>query len=163
MTTKRPVRTPLQYIRFAVEQAHEAEEFGVPRNEACRNLKTALHQHWQHKILGMHGDVKKEALPRSLAAVGRPRNDLVVEHVVPMQVIVNLLLDSPRRSERSILALLQRLYIVRAVTKAEDERLRGTRLRSQMPPDWDQKDPWARYKAAGIRLVGGYRHRVSRR
>lgn len=146
-------RRPIEFIVFAVNQAHEAEEFGVSRNESCRNLKTALHQHWQNKTMGLHGQAKKEDIPRSKAAAGRPLGECVVEHSVPLMEIVNRLMALDPLTELRVANLLKRLFRVRLVTKEEDRELNKGPLRFKMPDGWDGRDPFARYRAAGIKLV----------
>lgn len=64
-------KQPIDFIVFAVRQAQEAQAYGFNRNEACRNLKIAIHQYWQNKTLKLHGQSKKTKIPRSNAAVGK--------------------------------------------------------------------------------------------
>lgn len=154
MVPMKPIaRRPAEFIVFAVKQAHEAEEFGVSRNESCRNLKTALHQHWQHKTMGQHGQAKKGDIPRSKAATGRPLSECVVEHSVPLMEIVNRLMGLDPLTERRVTNLLKKFFRVRLVTKDEDRELNKGPLRYKMPDGWDGKDVFARYRAAGIKLV----------
>ncbi len=140
----------LDYILFAIVQAKQAEEFGFTRNECCRNLKTALHQYWQNKTLGQHGQSQKVNLPRSQSATDKPISDLVVEHVVPQMVIVKMLMDMEDIDKKSIEELLCKYFHVLVVTKEEDKRLRSSGLRSTMPDDWDGENVWARYDVVGI-------------
>jgi hypothetical protein len=49
----------IDFIIFAIKQAKDAEKFGFTRNECCRNIKTALHQYWQNKTMGLHGQSQK--------------------------------------------------------------------------------------------------------
>lgn len=92
-------------------------------------------------------------LPRSEAAMKCDRAQVVKEHAVPQQVIVNMLENMPNPTRRKVRNLLTKLWRVTLVTREEDERLRSLGLRFKMPDDWDGKDPWARYKAAGIKLT----------
>lgn len=71
-------KQPIDFIVFAVRQAQEAQFFGFTRNEACRNLKIAIHQYWQNKTLGLHGQSQKTKIPRSKAAVGKPISEMIV-------------------------------------------------------------------------------------
>ncbi len=140
----------LDYNIFAVEQAKAAEEFGFTRNECCRNLKTALHQYWQNKTLGQHGQSQKANLPRSQAAEGKPLSELTVEHVVPQMLIVNMLMDMNEIERNAVGALLLKYFHVLLVTNEEHNRLNSSGLRSTMPKDWDKENVWARYDAVGI-------------
>jgi len=153
VTVETQDRKPIEFIVFAVNQAQKAVEFGVPLNEACRNLKTALHQHWQHKTMGLHNQAKKREIPRSKAATGRPLSECIVEHSVPLMEIVNWLMVLNPLTELRVTNLLKKFYRVRLVTKEENARLNEGALRSKMPEDWDGKDPFARYRAARIKLV----------
>lgn len=56
--------TPAEFIVFAVKQALETEQFRFTRNEACRNLKTAIHQYWQNKTLGLHSQSQNRKMYR---------------------------------------------------------------------------------------------------
>lgn len=147
-----PKRTNLDFIVFAIEQARQAEAFGFTRNECCRNLKTALHQYWQNKELGHHGQAHKHKIPRSKAAAGAELSDCEVEHAVPLMHIVNLLIDLESANPESVEAILRPLYLVRLVTAEEHQHLNATGLRSRMPDDWDGVDVFARYQKAGIKV-----------
>lgn len=142
----------LDYIMFAVEQAKEAENYGFTRNECCRNLKTALHQYWQNKTMGLHGQSQKKNIPRSKAAASKALKDCDVEHVVPQMVIVNMLMDVNLLEKQGVEKILKTYFRVLLVTKEEHLRLNVSGLRSKMPSNWDRKDVWARYSATGIEL-----------
>lgn len=144
------MKSPADFILFAVRQAREAEAFGFTRNECCRNLKTALHQHWQHKMLGFHGQAMKRKIPRSKAALDRPLSECVVEHAVPQMAIVNWLMDLEPLTTATVTDLLDRYFTVMLVTQEEHARLNASGLRSTMPQDWDKSNVYARYKIVGI-------------
>lgn len=131
------------YIIFAVGQAREAEAFGFSRNECCRNLKSALHQYWQHRTMGLHGQSQKRVIPRSSEATGKPLDECVVEHAVPLMLIVNWLMEMDPLTERRVANLLKKYFRVMLVTKAEHERLNASGLCSTMPDDWDGKEIFA--------------------
>ena len=149
-------KSNVEFILFAVKQAKAAEAYGFTRNECCRNLKTALHQYWQNKTLGLHGQAHRERIPRSRAARDLPLGDCIVEHVVPQMVIVNQLMDMAEPTTPSITALLKRLFRVMLVTREEDARLRASGLRSVMPDGWDGADVFARYAEVGIKPAEGH-------
>ena len=143
----------LDYILFSVKQAIEAESFGFTRNECCRNLKTALHQYWQNKTLGLHGQSQKKNIPRSKAAIGKDTRECEVEHVIPQMYIVNMLMDMSTINKDKIRNILEKYFHVLLVTKEEHRRLNASGLRSKMPDDWDGENIWARYDAVGIEHV----------
>ena len=144
------MKSPIDFIVFAIRQAREAEAFGFTRNECCRNLKIALHQHWQHKTMGLHGQAKKRNIPRSKAAQGMPLGECVVEHAVPQMAIVNWLMDLDPITNESVASLLERYFTVMLVTKEEHALLNSSGLRSTMPAQWDKENVYARYELVGI-------------
>ena len=144
------MKTNIEFIVFAVKQAKEAEAFGFTRNECCRNLKTALHQYWQNKTLRLHGQSQKAKIPRSKAASGKPLNECIVEHAVPLMVIVNRLMEIETLTEAAVSELLNKWFTVRLVTREEDSLLTKHGLRFAMPTDWDGKDVFARHAKVGI-------------
>lgn len=141
----------LDFIIFAIEQEKEAEAFAFKRNECCRNLKLALHQYWQNKELGLHGQAQKHNVPPSEAAKGAPLNECDVEHAVPLMWIVNELMGMAPLTKVRVRNLLKKYYRVLLVTKDEHRQLNASGFRSTMPPDWNGQDPWARYTAVGIK------------
>ena len=140
----------VDFIFFAIKQAKEAEEYGFTRNECCRNLKTAIHQYWQNKTLGLHGQSQKKNIPRSKAAIGTSLSECEVEHVVPQMEIVNMLMEMNPLSKSEVEKILLNYFRVLLVTKEEHQRLNASGLRSKMPQYWNKKDVWARYNAVGI-------------
>lgn len=144
------MKSNVDFIVFSIKQAKEAEEYGFTRNECCRNLKTALHQYWQNKTMGLHGQSQKKSIPRSKAAIGKNLSDCEVEHVIPQMEIVNMLMDMNPLSKKAVEELLSNYFRVLLVTKDEHQRLNASGLRSKMPQNWDRKDVWARYKIVGI-------------
>ena len=143
----------IDYILFSVKQAIEAESFGFTRNECCINLKNALHQYWQNKTLGLHGQSQKKNIPRSKAAIGKDTRECEVEHVIPQMYIVNMLMDMSTINKDKIRNILEKYFHVLLVTKDEHRRLNASGLRSKMPDDWDGENIWARYDAVGIEQV----------
>ena len=129
-------KQPIDFIVFAIRQAQEAQAYGFTRNEACRNLKIAIHQYWQNKTLGLHGQIRKGKIPRSQAAVGKPLNELVVEHVVPQMHLVNSMMDMQPITTAEVLSLLKNHFAIMLVTIEEHAKLNAAGLRSTMPDDW---------------------------
>ena len=142
-----------KFIIFAVKQANEAQAFGFTRNECCRNLKIAIHQYWQSKILGHHSQSHKARIPRSKAALNRPDSECMVEHVMPQMEIVNRLMSMRPLTKGGVIELLTNCLRVMVVTRDEHARLNSSELRSKMPSDWAGKDVFDRYAAAGIEVA----------
>ncbi len=115
--------TAARFIIFAISQVRAAEAFGFTRNECCRNLKIAIHQYWQNKILGHHGQAHKSKIPRSRAATELPLSECTVEHVMPQMELVNRLMDMRPLTEEGVIDLLTRFLRVVVVTKEEHAQL----------------------------------------
>lgn len=141
----------IDFIILAVNQEVEAEAYGFTRNECCRNLKLALHQYWQNKVLGQHGQSQKKNIPRSVEATGKSLTECDVEHVVPVMLIVNMLMDMNPLSKEKVESTLKKYWHVLLITKEEHQKLNSSGLRSTMPENWDGKNVWARYEAIGIK------------
>ena len=77
---------------------------------------------------------------------------LVHEHAVPKKLLIDLLLNLPSPTTDSVEQMFQNYCKAAVITRAEDAALNRLGLRSKMPSDWDGRDPWARYKDAGIAL-----------
>lgn len=142
-------KSNLDYILFSIEQTKASIEFGFTLNESRRNLYTALHQYWQNKEMRMHSTSHREKIPKSRAAK-KAKDKCQVEHVVPLKVIVDLLLELKNPTKHKVGSLLKKYYRVKLVTKEEHQRLSALGLRSKMPENWDRSDPCARYKVANI-------------
>ncbi|WP_059423356.1 hypothetical protein [Sulfuricella sp. T08] len=142
-----------EFIIFAIKQANDAQAFGFTRNECCRNLKIAIHQYWQNKILGHHGQAHKARIPRSKAALNKPDSECIVEHVMPQMEIVNRLMDMRPLTKAGVIELLTNYLRVMVVTCDEHALLNASGRRSTMPPDWDGNDVFARYAAIGIEVA----------
>jgi hypothetical protein len=93
--------------------------------------------------MGLHGQSQKRVIPRSSEATGKPLDECVVEHAVPLMLIVNWLMEMDPLTERRVANLLKKYFRVMLVTKAEHERLNASGLCSTMPDDWDGKEIFA--------------------
>ena len=146
----------IEFITFGVKQLKDALEFGFQKNVAVRGLNMILGTHWQAKEVGVHTTWHKEALQHSKAArkaklkLGKEAK-LIVEHVVPMSVIVDMLLKVEPLTEANVKKILKKYWHIIRITKEEDERLNKLGLNRKMPKNWDGKDPFARYKLAEIK------------
>ena len=144
------MKSNIEFIVFAIRQAKDAEQFGFTRNESCRNLKTALHQYWQNKTLGFHGQSQKHNIPKSKRAAKIPIAECDVEHVVPVMYIVNVLMDMDSLTAEHVECILRKYFQVLVVSKEEHQKLNASGLRSKMPSNWDGENIWSRYDKVGI-------------
>lgn len=89
--------------------------------------------------------------------------ETIDDHVVPVKVLMQFLLDLDDSeieiNEENIVSLEELLsssLILVEITPDEDLKLNAAGFQSKMPAGWSikndsqYKDPWARYKAAGI-------------
>lgn len=78
---------------------------------------------------------------------------LVKDHSVPISVLAQTARRSELNSVEGTVAFFQRYYRVGVLTMDEDLRLSALKLGRSMPVDWDGKDPFARYREAGIQGI----------
>lgn len=81
------------------------------------------------------------------------KTNLIHEHLVPRGLIRKTLFDLKPATPEAVRHVMETWCIGVVVTAEEDQRLNALKLRSKMPPDWDQKDSWARYTMAGITIA----------
>ena len=74
------------------------------------------------------------------------------EHSVPRRVIIRHLLQLSKPTSEIVEDILSNWCVGAVVTAEEDRRLAQAGLCMMMPADWDQRDPFARYRAVGIVL-----------
>lgn len=88
----------------------------------------------------------------SARAKGLKRKDVIHEHVVPHSIIMNKLLSLKELNNENIMDVLEKFYILCAITKEEDRLLNAAGYRSKMPDGWDEETDsvFARYEAVGI-------------
>ena len=101
--------------------------------------------------MGLHSTSQRTKIPQSKLA-SSTNGKTQVEHVVPLRVIVDMLLEIKKPTKKKVKTVLADMYRVCLVTTEEHKRLSDEGLRSKMPEDWDGKDPFARYKVVGIEV-----------
>ena len=79
------------------------------------------------------------------------KGQIIVEHPVPMKVIIQDMLDNATSKEHC-LEILHKWSRITIVTKEEDARL-NKNYQTKMPEDWDGIDVWARYRKVGIKVL----------
>ena len=92
--------------------------------------------------------------PRLIARSESAENSKhVIDHAVPVNTLCQRILNTPDLDRAKLEGILHEWLVCAQLTEAEhDEVLPSHNLQSEMPKDWDNKDPLARYKAAGIRF-----------
>lgn len=101
------------------------------------------HSHWSKDavlILNSNGGI-----------VSRVNRFLSHEHVVPVRLVVDRLLQiSPNAPIEDFEIEIRRFSVVAIVTRDEEQLLREAGLRDTMPAGWNEIDVWARYRAVGL-------------
>ncbi|MDZ7697724.1 MAG: hypothetical protein U5R49_12655 [Deltaproteobacteria bacterium] len=83
---------------------------------------------------------------------------LIGEHVVPVSIMVTKVNDLYERQGNrieltQIIDIVKKWSILAVITTKEDIKIKARKLYHKMPPDWDGCNKYARYDAAGIKLV----------
>lgn len=89
-------------------------------------------------------------------AKGLKRRDVIYDHVIPHSILMKklLMLDFP--TAENIWPIVERYYVICAITKNEDKLLTKNGLRSSMPEGWNEEtgSVFARYERVGISIFG---------
>jgi hypothetical protein len=80
-------------------------------------------------------------------------HQLIHEHIVPRNIIRDVLLRSHCPSAEEVNDLLEQYCVGAVITKPQDARLTDLGLRNSMPRGWQFGNIWARYHASGIEIV----------
>lgn len=76
------------------------------------------------------------------------------DHAIPVKIIIEMIMDSKNINKESILQVLSKYYVSVVITRKEHKiTLKKHGLESDMPSNWNNIDPLARYKAAGIKII----------
>ena len=139
----RTLEQNLECIRKAVSNAKEHILAEDPRRVYSQYIRYAL------------GEVSDSNFYISSAAKGLKRKDVIHEHVVPHSIVMNKLLSLDPLTNENIKAVIEKYYVICAITKEEDKRLTAKGLRSKMPEDWNDNihSVFARYERVGISSV----------
>jgi hypothetical protein len=126
------------YITLALRKLHDFGECSLGSG------KYLGHPCWSRaarSLLIENGD-KLKGIQKSLAH----------EHVVPVQLIVQELLALPKQSKiEQYEEVIRNLSLVAIITRDEESKyLRPVKLADAPNERWFEKDPWWRYRQAGI-------------
>lgn len=136
------------------------EDYAIARQilaEGIRKIHDQAHsQRGKGKYLG-HALWSKKALALLDQADGRIsaiKRELAHEHVIPVSVVIDKLLELGSNADpESCEKVIRTWSIVAIVTRDENAVLSRYKLGKTMPPSWDGKDPWARYRHADVNLL----------
>jgi hypothetical protein len=139
----RTIDQKLECIRKAVSNAQEHIRAEDPRRVYSQYIRYAL------------DEVSDLNFCRSSSAEGLKRKDVIHEHVVPHSIVMKKLLLLDPLTHKKIMSLIEKYYVICAITKEEDRKLNAAGLRSKMPEGWDENNDsvFARYEAVGISVI----------
>jgi len=109
------------------------------------------------KVTLNKGSGKHKATLMSVSALEQMKcgnkSGLILEHVVPISVINQLILDLDEPNADMIQNIVVDWSLLSVITNNEDLLLKKAGLSKSMPNDWDGADKYARYKEVGIQVI----------
>lgn len=126
-------------IVIAVKAARDLKAAGAKATVYNVLLRYAIEAHYECKVYATN--LAKQA----------PKSEQIVEHVVPLRVIRDALFALDEVNDETVKDVLDRLYVLCIVTKTQDDLLKEHK--STMPKNWNGVDVWARYRAAGLKVI----------
>lgn len=136
----RTIEEKLECIKKVILNSKEHIKAGDPTRVYSQYVRYALDE-----VKGLNFCTSKEAK-------GLKRKEVIHEHVVPHSIVMNKLLSLDPLTNENIMSIIQKYYVICAITKEEDKRLNTAGLKSKMPEGWDvgNDNIFARYKSVGI-------------
>lgn len=137
-------------ITEAVLYCQRVAEMGMPVSAYTKALREPVYFLWE-----AYGRTKAAAAEfRSKAAAGlrHGANEIEYDHAVPFGRLQAELLALRPATTDAVAGILRKFSLRVLITKAEHRRLGELKLGRAMPADWDEIDPFARYRSAGIEL-----------
>jgi hypothetical protein len=144
--------TRLELIAEAVRYCQKVRKMGMPPAGYSKALREPIHFLWERRE---HCSKVKCARYRSKAALSLTlgQGKLIYDHAVPFRCLERELMNMEIVTPDAVEAVLERHCIAVLLTRDENARLSQSGLARQMPPNWDGKNPLARYQAVGIDVV----------
>ena len=84
----------------------------------------------------------------------KPNDGIIRDHVVPHVIILKKLLALNPVSIEGVEDIIDRYYVICAITRDENKMLNDAGLKSKMPDGWEEsrgQEPFARYDHVGIK------------
>jgi hypothetical protein len=143
----------LKLIVEAVKYCKRMEQKGMPSCCYTKALREPIYFLWTRRAKG----ISKEKLATycSKAAVGllQGNGQLIFDHAIPFKLLQQELLELDDVTPEAVRKVLLRHEVIVFITKEEDKLLNESGLQADMPRSWNRKNPLARYRAVGIKLV----------
>ncbi|MEO7099699.1 MAG: hypothetical protein ABI162_10085 [Luteolibacter sp.] len=142
----------LSLIVEAVKYCQKVKQMKMPPSCYSKALREPIFFLWELRIAK---NKLKAAGYRSKAAVGMNAGGgkLIYDHSVLFSYLQDELLDLESVTIESVREILERHGTACLITWDEDRALSKAGLGRRMPPDWDRKDPLARYRALKIEIL----------
>lgn len=140
----------LDLICDAIRYCQRVRDKGMPNSAWTKALREPIHFLWEKR----GGNKLEAARYRSLASAGIPRGGgrIRYDHAVPFRALQAQLMEMAAPSTDAVKEVLVRDLTVCIITSEEEALLNAARLGSRMPPNWDGRDPLARYHTVGIEV-----------
>ncbi|GMQ45639.1 hypothetical protein [Vibrio sp. 10N] len=95
--------------------------------------------------------ISPEAL--AIKEAGKESNNLILEHGVPVKVIMDKIQEYNEPTPVDIAIIIQSMSALAVITKEEGKYMSKLGIKSKMPDDWDKQNKWIRYERANIQLI----------
>lgn len=139
----RTMEQKIECIRRVILNAQDHIQVGDPKRVYSQYVRYALDE-----VSGIN-------FCRSVKAKGLKRKDVIHEHVVPHLIVMDKLLSLDQLTNENIINVINKYYVICAITKEEDKKLNAAGLRSKMPKNWNDESGsvFARYETVGIDIL----------
>ena len=139
----RTMEQKIECIRRVILNAQDHIQAGDPKRVYSQYVRYALDE-----VSGIN-------FCRSVKAKGLKRKDVIHEHVVPHLIVMDKLLSLDKLTNENIINVINKYYVICAITKEEDKKLNAAGLRSKMPKNWNDESGsvFARYETVGIDIL----------
>ena len=138
----RTIEQKIECIKKVILNSQEHIKAGDPTRVYSQYVRYALDE-----VKGLNFCTSKKAK-------GLKRKEVTHEHVIPHSIVMNKLFSLDSLTNENIMSIIQKYYVICAITKEEDKRLNAIGLKSKMPEGWDEANDnvLARYESAGISI-----------
>lgn len=140
----------LQLIAETIRYCQRVAKMGMPVAGYSKTPREAIYFVWTRRL----GSKAQSAKYRSRAAADLKwgRREIVYDHAIPYCYELEALMEMTEVTPETVRPVLEKYDVCVIITASEDARLTAAGLQHKMPNDWDEIDPLARYKAAGIEI-----------
>jgi hypothetical protein len=157
MTPRAPTHRNDAELLLAVIEATATWEGDTQTDAVVKPIRELLWAVWEKPRLGqsVRGKYPVDALWSRAARdayESDPRCRLVLEHVIPVNLVVRHLLRRPPRTLAALVRILNRQLEHTVITPAENRRLTAAKDGWKLAAD--SLDGWERYRVAGIKVKG---------